>query len=79
MYIAEGKYHHLIPSKIELKTEETPNVLKERCLENMQQINRRTPMPKCDFKKVAKQIYWNRASAWVFSCKFAAYLPNNFS
>ena len=33
-------------------------VLKKRCLENMQQIYRRTPMPKCDFNKVAKQLYW---------------------
>ena len=23
--------------------------------------------------KVALQLYWNRTSAWVFSCKFAAY------
>ena len=28
-------------------------VLKKRCYENMQQICRRTPMPKCDFNKVA--------------------------
>ena len=28
-------------------------------------INRRTPMLKCDFNKVAKQFYWNRTSAWV--------------
>ena len=40
-------------------------VLGKRCSENRQQIYRRTPMPKCDFNKVA--------SAWVFSCKFAAY------
>ena len=25
----------------------------------------------------AKQLYWNRTSAWVFSCKFAAYFQNN--
>ena len=31
-------------------------VLRKRCSENMQQINRRTPMPKCDFNKVAKQL-----------------------
>ena len=30
-------------------------VLKKMCSENMQQIYRRTPMPKCDFNKVAKQ------------------------
>ena len=28
-------------------------VLRKRCSENMQQIYRRTPMPKCDFNKVA--------------------------
>ena len=29
--------------------------------------------------KVAKQVYWNHISAWVFSCKFAAYFQNTFS
>ena len=29
-------------------------VFRKRCSENMQQIYRRTPMPKCDFNKVAK-------------------------
>ena len=33
---------------------------------------------KCDFDKVAKQIYWDHTSAWVFSCKFAAYFQNTF-
>ena len=32
-------------------------VLRKRCFENMQQIYRRTPMPKCDFDKIAKQLY----------------------
>ena len=27
-------------------------VLRKRCFENIQQIYRRTPMPKCDFNKV---------------------------
>ena len=54
-------------------------VPRKRCSENMQQIYRRTPMPKCDFNKVAKQLYWNRTLAWVFSCKFAAYSQNTFS
>ena len=45
----------------------------------MQQIYRRTLMKKCDFNKVAKQFYWNHTSAWVFSCKFAAYFQNTFS
>ena len=26
----------------------------------------------------AKQLYWNHTSAWVFSCKFAAYFQNTF-
>ena len=33
------------------------SVLIKRCSENMQQIYRRTPMPKCDFNKAAKQLY----------------------
>ena len=32
-------------------------VYKKRCSENMQQIYRRTLMPKCDFNKVALQSY----------------------
>ena len=44
----------------------------------MQEIYRRTSMPKYDFNKVALQLYWNRTSAWVFSCKFAEYFQNTF-
>ena len=32
-------------------------VLKKRCSKYMQQIYRRTDMLKCDFSKVAKQLY----------------------
>ena len=32
-------------------------VLRKRCSENMQQIYRRTPLPNCDFSKVALQLY----------------------
>ena len=32
-------------------------VLRNRCSDNMQQSLRRTLMPKCDFNKVAKQLY----------------------
>ena len=39
----------------------------------MQQIYRRTPMPKCDFNKVALR------STWAFSCKFDAYFRNTFT
>ena len=36
-------------------------------------------MLKCNFNKVAKHLYWNHTSTWVFSCKFAAYFQNTFS
>ena len=35
------------------------DVPRKRYSENMQQIYRETPMPKCDFNKVALQIYSN--------------------
>ena len=56
------------------KTQKQPprGIPRKRCSEDMQQIYRRTPMLKCDFNKVASQIYWNRTSTWVLSCKFAA-------
>ena len=48
------------------------DVLRKRCSENMQQIYRRTtPMPKCDFNKVAKQFliiylcYWQLMMAMI--------------
>ena len=31
-------------------------VPRKRCSENMQEIYRRTPMPKCDFNKVAATL-----------------------
>ena len=34
-------------------------------------------MPKCDFNKVAWQLYWNHTSVWV-SCKFAVNFQNIF-
>ena len=63
-----------------LKWQKQPviGVFSKRCSENMQQIYRRTLTPKCDFNKVALQLYWNRISAWVFSCKFAALFQNTF-
>ena len=45
----------------------------------MQQIYRRTPIRKCNFDKVAKQLYWNRTSTSVFSCKFVTYFQITFS
>ena len=34
-------------------------VLKKRCSENMPQIYRRTPMPNCDFYKIAKHLTYS--------------------
>ena len=53
--------------------------LRRQKLATMQQIYRRIPMSMCDFNKVAKQLYWNHTSAWVFSCKIATYFQNTFS
>ena len=54
-------------------------VFRKRCSENMQQIYKRTPMSKCDFNKVAKQLHWDHTSVSVLSCKFAAYFWITFS
>ena len=63
---------------LEIQKQPSRVALKKRCSENMQQIYRRTSISKCDFNKVAKQLYWNQTSAWVLSCKFAAYFQNIF-
>ena len=53
--------------KICLKQKQpSKGVLKKKYSENMQQIYRRTPIPKCE------QLHWNHTLVWVFSCKFAA-------
>ena len=41
-----------------LQKQPSRGVLRKRCSENMQEIYGRTPMPKCGFNKVAKQL-WN--------------------
>ena len=47
-----------------------PEVFLEKdVLKNIQEIYRRIHMPKYDFSKVTKQLYWNHTSAWVFSGK----------
>ena len=35
-------------------------------------------MQKCNFNKVALQVYYNYIFAWVFFCKFAGYFQNTF-
>ena len=70
----------VIQKSIYCKKQKQPpwGVHRKRCSENIQQIYRRTPMPKCDFNKVVLQLYWNHTLAWLLSCKFAAYFQNNF-
>ena len=58
------------PSKKDLTTgwlqkQPSRGVFRKRCSEKMRQIFIRTPMPNC-------------TSAWVFSCKFAAYFQKTF-
>ena len=41
-----------------------------------------TQAPTNGFSRIPKkvlQLYWNHTSAWVFTCKFAAYFKNTFS
>ena len=66
--------HYYPSSSSKYQKQPFGDVLIKRCSKNMQQIYSRTPMPKCDFNKVAKQV-----SALVFSCKFAVYFQNIFS
>ena len=62
-----------------MQTQPFRRVLRKRCSENMQQICRRTPMPKCDFNSICVRALLNHTSRWVFFCKFAAYSQNTFS
>ena len=49
-----------LKSKVTLRKSMTSEAAIQRCFENIQQNYRRTPMPKCDFNKVAKELYRNR-------------------
>ena len=46
-----------VPQGSILQKQPFRGVLSKMCSENMQQIYRRVPMPKCDFNKVALQLY----------------------
>ena len=71
----------LVLSRVNCIVQKQPSrgVLRRWCSENMQQIYRRTPMPKSDLNKVTLQLYWKHTSTWMFSCKFPAYFQNTFS
>ena len=47
----------LLVRRFKLQKQPPRGVLRKRCSEKMQQIYRRTPIPKCDFNKVALQLY----------------------
>ena len=53
----EDKSHRQTKAKGNNYKQPPRGVLSERSSENTQQISRRTPMPKCDFNKVALQVY----------------------
>ena len=52
-----------------MQVQEQPSrwVLIKRSSEKMHELYRRTTMTKCDFNKIALQLYWNHTSTWVFS------------
>ena len=64
------------PRAMNFQKQSPRRVPTKRCSENMQQIYRRAPMPRCDFNKVAK--HWNHTAAWLFSCKFSAHFQSTF-
>ena len=48
-----------------LQKQPSRGVLQKRCSENMQQIYRRPPMPKCDFNKAALQGRCSEEHLWT--------------
>ena len=50
---------YVIPHSSDCNLQKQPyrGDLRKWCSENMQQIYRKTPVPKCDFNKVAKKLY----------------------
>ena len=47
----------ILDIKFYFQKQPSGGVLRKRCSENIQQIYRRTPMPKCDFNRAEKQLY----------------------
>ena len=61
---SQKRKYILVWSKTDQKQPST-GVLRKKHSENMQQIYRRTPMPKCDFNNVAK--HYHHVLTWTFS------------
>ena len=64
-WIAQKSWGHISLMETCIRSSHPQLFSRKRFSENMLQVHRREPMPKCDFCKVAKQLYWNRTSAWV--------------
>ena len=78
IFLNRGSFWFLKKSWISRK-QPFRSIFRKICPENVWQIYRRRPMPKCDFNELAKQLYFNHISAWVFSSKFAAYFHRAYS
>ena len=75
----QSSYSYISPlTSLLFQKQPSGGVLKKRGSENIQQNYGRTPMPKRHFNKVALQLYWNRTSAGMFSCRFTAYFQEHF-
>ena len=55
--IMNKSYLSISDTNIQTQKQQPRDVFRKRRSENMQPIYRRTPIPKCDFNKVAKQLY----------------------
>ena len=53
----EHKLLNKFPNDKNRQKQPTRGVPRKRCSAIVQQMNRKTPMPKCDFNKVALQLY----------------------
>ena len=77
--MVKKRVRHSIILFSEIQKQPPGGAPRKSCSENMQQIYRRTPMPKHDSNKVAKQLYWDCTLALIFSCKIAVCFHKNTS
>ena len=70
------KLTQINPSKKNTRSSLPEVFLRKSVLKICSEFTVEHPCQKCDFNKVALQLYWNRTSAWGFYCKFAAYFQN---
>ena len=53
--LKSSPFRHFVTKNVQKQP--SRGVLRKRCAENMHQNYRRTPVPRCDLNKVAKQLY----------------------